>query len=179
MLIDSILLVSTPARRGQMGAPVLPIIPDTPALPRLVFSRFAGARESFCLIKDTEMSLVEGDSSDSLTGSIGTAWNRPVAESCESMRKALIEADARISKLEAERERILADARDARIERDEAVISRIEAQASHHRLQSEKAKADWEEVIGTGEAGLEEEEGVKAIIRSYRSILDSVKLSYA
>lgn len=83
-------------------------------------------------------------------------------------------AEAKAAALEAERDQAFKAASTAKMERDEAKEQRDEARATIHLVSAKKLAAMWNEVIRAGNEAIEEEKGVRAMIKSYRAMIEPV-----
>ncbi len=128
------------------------------------------------MIKDAEMSFIaEGDSRDGGTGAAPVSAFRSRTPP-ESLRVALAVAESKASRFAEEREQAFEATKAAEKERDEARAGRDQAEISFQRERSERTKVLWEEVIRAGTQAIEEEESVRAMIRSFRKMLESVNM---
>ena len=128
------------------------------------------------LIKDAEMSFTEGivGEGNVVESLIGLVLPIPVTRLGTSSA-ALALAVSKVLEMKEERDKAMEAATLAQEERGNALAERDGISSAYQRLQREKAKIAWEEVIRAGTEALKEEEGLRAVIESYRVMLDSVK----
>ena len=148
------------------------VMDETPALPRLVRSRWVGPSESMGLIKDAEMSFSSEDSAanDHESKTEAEAVNPGQSRSSISL------AQAKLAEMTAGRDQALVALNLAQKERDTIRVERDRAQRAIRISRCGQKKSAWEEVVRAGTAALEEERGVRTMIESMRSMLESMKI---
>ena len=123
------------------------------------------------LIKDADMSFSSEDNAEN------DFDGRSKAEAVKSghSRSSLCLARAEVAEITAGRDQALLVRDLAQKERDKTRGEMDKAQEAIRVLRSMQVKSAWEEVIRAGTAALEEERGVRDLIKSMRSVLEAVR----